>query len=485
MGAIKRPRSNNWRRDQAINSRETLINPLGRQRQITFRIRRNEMNENPTKPLTGATKPEPSNSITTSLSPAKAAVNRIGGVMKRISQTLFAICLLMLSASVSQAQPYQIISTESSVVGGDLSKTVTTVQFGNDPLNRFLISRVVKPVPNQAVRGVILLLPPLGSGFQNYEVGENGDYNNSFVAFFARRNFDVWGYSQRVQGLTAGTCESGAADCSAMAGWGLQTIVEDVAFIRQQIELAHPGRKPVVGGLSLGSIASLATINAHPGDYAGAMLIDGTIYDEDPVVRAINANFCAAMDNLLANGIFYDGQGGPGFKFLSFLASVDPNGLTPLPGFPPGFTNHRAFVAAMTAPPLSPLTPRPGFYNLAGSVGEDRFFFANESLVHANIAQFVDYTAIRTLRDLTCGLAGDQTFTGNLQNFAGPVIMFAAGHGFGTGMIDTAQLMTSAKVTLNFNEVYGHVDYVFSTNHLHEVEHPIFSWLLQEAFKQP
>jgi hypothetical protein len=143
-----------------------------------------------------------------------------------------------------------------------------------------------------------------------------------------------------------------------------------------------------------------------------------------------------------------------------------------------------AFVAALSAPPLSPLTPRPGFYNLAGSVAEDRFFYANEALVHANIAQFVDYTAIATLRDLSCGLAGDRSFTNNLQSFTGPVTMFAAGHGFGTGMLDTAQLMTSANVTLNFNEVYGHVDYVFSNEHLQEVEHPILNWLLQEVLEQ-
>jgi pimeloyl-ACP methyl ester carboxylesterase len=405
--------------------------------------------------------------------------------VKRIFYPLSAFCLLMLVSSVTHAQPYQIIGTESSLVAGDLNKTVTTVQVGTNSLDRFLISRVVKPVPNQALKGVILLLPPLGSGFQNYEVGENDDYNNSFVAFFARRGFDVWGYSQRVQGLAAGTCESGAADCSPMAGWGLQAIVEDVAFIRQQIQLVHPGSKPVVGGLSLGSIASIATINAHPDDYAGAMLIEGTIYDEDPAVRAINAIFCAAFDDLLANGVFYDGQGSPGFKLLSHLAKIDPNGLTPLPGFPPGFTNHRAFVAALSAPPLSPLTFRPGFYNLAGSVEEDRFFYANESLVQANIAQFVDYTATRTIRDISCGLAGDRTFTGNLESFTRPVIIFAGGHGFGAGMIDTAGLMTSADVTLNFNEVYGHVDYVFSTNHLHEVEHTILNWLIQKAFKMP
>ncbi|HJQ68638.1 MAG TPA: hypothetical protein VKA70_06685 [Blastocatellia bacterium] len=403
--------------------------------------------------------------------------------MKQLFYSLSAFCLLMLASSEGHAQPYQIISTQNSVVANNLNKTVTTVQVGNNPVNSFKFARVVKDVPSQAIKGTILLLPPLGSGFQNYEVGENDDYNNSFVAFFAQRNYDVWGYYQRVQGIVAGSCESGAVDCSAMAGWGLQTIVDDVAFIRQQIDLVHPGEKPVVGGLSLGSIAALATVNAHPNDYAGAILIDGTIHDLDAAVRATNANFCAAAENLLANGVFYDGQGGPGFKLLSQLAKNDPNGLTPLPGFPPGFTNHMVFVAALSATPLSPISPRPGFFNLAGSVAEDRFFYANELLVHANVAQFVDYTAIRTLRDLNCGLAGEQTFTGNLQNFARPVIMFGAGHGFGTGMIDTAQLMSSAEVTLNFKQAYGHVDYVFSTNHLQELEHPILHWLQKDAFK--
>src|SRR6186713_1819481 len=92
---------------------------------------------------------------------------------------------------------------------------------------------------------------------------------------------------------------------------------------------------------------------------------------------------------------------------------------------------------------------------------------------------FVDYTTTRSLRDLNCGLAGETTFTNNLGSFTGPVIMFAGGHGFGSAMTDTAQLMSSATITMNSRADYGHVDYMFSTNHLQELEHPIFNWLLQ------
>lgn len=404
--------------------------------------------------------------------------------VKHIYLVLFVAIQILFAAATGQAQPYQTVTSENSIVADDLSRTVTTVQSGDSPVNRFLMTTVTKVgLPNNAFKGVIFLLPPLGSGFQNYEAVDNGDYNSSFVAFFARRNFAVVGYSPRQWSLVAGSCESGAVDCSPMADWGLATISSDVSYMRQQIATQFPGLKVVIGGLSMGSIASMAAINAQTSDYAGAILIEGTLHDPDATVRAINANFCADFDTLLAAGVFYDGQSGPAVKALSQLAQVAPNEPVVFPGFPPGLTNHQAFVLALSAPPLSPLAPRPGYYNLAGNVTEDRFFYANESLVHANLATFFDYTPIRSLRDLNCGLAGETTFTNNLGSFNGPVIMFAANHGFGSAMFSTAQLMTSANVTINFQQEYGHVDYMFSNDHLHELEHPILSWLLQKPFK--
>ena len=403
--------------------------------------------------------------------------------LKPILFALFIATQLLLAAN-SQAQPYQTINTQNSIVADDLSRTVTTIQSGNNSLNRFQMTEVKKAgPPPEGLKGVILLLPPLGSGFQNYEATETGDYNDSFVAFFARRNFVVVGYSPRQQGLTAGSCESGAIDCSPMADWGLATVLSDVAFIRQQIGTQYPTLKTVIGGLSMGSVASIASLNAHPNDYAGAILIEGTIHDPDANVRAVNTNFCTNWDALLAGGVFYDGQNGAAIKALSQAAQAAPNAPNVFPGFPPGLTFHQAFVLALSAPPVSPLTPRPGYFNIAGSFVEDRFFYANEPLVHANLATFLDYVPLRLLRDLNCGLAGDATYTNNLGSFNGPVIMFAAGHGFGSAMFSTAQLMTSASVTINFKQEYGHVDYMFSTKHEQELEHPILTWLVQQPFK--
>jgi hypothetical protein len=210
-------------------------------------------------------------------------------------------------------------------------------------------------------------------------------------------------------------------------------------------------------------------------------MIEGSLYTTDAAERAVNAGFCSMFDGLLAAGAFYDGQGTPGFKLLSHLAEVAPNDPTPFPGFPPGFTNHRAWVAAMVAPPVGPTTPRAGYAFLAGSVEADGFTYADEALVHANIRGFVDYVATRTIRDVSCGLAGERTYSDNLGGFNGPVLMLAGGRGFGPEMLDTKALLTNASVTVDYREDYGHVDHVFSTKHMQEVEHPILAWLTREV----
>src|SRR6185295_10796015 len=106
--------------------------------------------------------------------------------MKQLSLHLCLLALLFCAGGVTHAQTYQIISTASSTVSNNVTKTVTTVQVGSNSLNRFLMTRVRKNIPNGDLKGTILLLPPLGSGFQNYEVGDAGDYDNSFAGFFAK-----------------------------------------------------------------------------------------------------------------------------------------------------------------------------------------------------------------------------------------------------------------------------------------------------------
>ena len=127
-------------------------------------------------------------------------------------------------------------------------------------------------------------------------------------------------------------------------------------------------------------------------------MIEGTLHDTDATVRGINANFCASFEGLLAAGIYYDGQNGPAFKFVNQLSQIAPNAPAMFPGFPPGITNHQAFILAMSAPPLSPVSPRPGYFNAAGNFLEDRLFFANELVFHDNVSGFNDYWQTRMFR---------------------------------------------------------------------------------------
>jgi pimeloyl-ACP methyl ester carboxylesterase len=390
-----------------------------------------------------------------------------------------------LPAWAQASGDYQIIAAESAIVGHHLTRTAATVQVGSDPLNRFEMVRVVRAEPPaHAQRGTILLLPPISAGFQNYEATADGDYAESFVAFFADRGYDVWGLSQRTQYLAAGACESGAADCTAMGSWGMATLLDDAGFVRAQIEAAHPGEKPAVGGVSLGSMAGIALIDAHPEDYAGAIFMEGAIYDADPADQAIAQGFCGLFDSLLSVGVYYDGQQLPGLKLLAQLATVDPRGPSPVPGFPAGFTNHQVFVGAMSAPGVGPLTPRPGYYFLAGDAQQDRFFYADDALARANVLAFVDYTALRMIRDVDCGLAGETTFTSRLADYHGPVFVNAGGHGFGPALLDTVERMTNARLTVNYVEAYGHMDHFFAADQRHVLEEPLLAWLRDEVFRR-
>jgi pimeloyl-ACP methyl ester carboxylesterase len=171
--------------------------------------------------------------------------------MKKIRMLALLTLLVVLMPTMAAAQgdfytDYQVISSVSQTIGG-LVRTVDIVQAGPNPIDKFEVVHVRHPDPSVR-RGSILLGPGLGTGFQLYENSDTPYYRDSFAGFFATRGFDVWGFSQRVQGLAAGTCESGAADCSVMAGWGLAQLAADAEYVRTRIVAENPGKRPVIGG---------------------------------------------------------------------------------------------------------------------------------------------------------------------------------------------------------------------------------------------
>ena len=74
--------------------------------------------------------------------------------MKRLFPLLCLLSFLFCASGAIHAQDYQIISTANSTVANNVTKTVTTVQVGNNPLNRFLMTRTRRNIPDHALQGL-------------------------------------------------------------------------------------------------------------------------------------------------------------------------------------------------------------------------------------------------------------------------------------------------------------------------------------------
>jgi len=400
--------------------------------------------------------------------------------MKTRPIALLVVIGLLLTAAQAMASDYTPIASTETRQPGRLVRTETTIQVGTDPLDRFKMIRLVKDVPVELLRGSIFFLPPLGTTFSFYEQrDECCGVGSSIAEFFALRNIDVYGYSPRFEGISAGSCEAGLVDCSAMAGWDLQSMVDDIAYIRSQIELLHPGTEIVAGGASLGGMLAFAVVNAYPDDYDGIFPWEGMLFSADPEVRELQQGYCADAEAQLAAGLVFDGVGANLFKEVAKLAELAPDGLTPIRLFPPQLTNHEVLVRNLSVPAPGPVSmPVPGYLQMNGSVDEDRLFFASEPRVFENIGRFNSYVPIVLVRDVACALAGvDDRHVAELGNFTGSVLAIGGGHGFGPYMHDQLDLLGSNDTRLLLEPAFGHIDHFMTRRHRDYVERPIYHWV--------
>ena len=406
--------------------------------------------------------------------------HRLPSRASRVALSATFLLIGLVVSAMASAMPV-IVATDQTQVG-PLNRTEWIVQDGLNPIDTFRMTRLARDTPVVNLRGALLLLPPLGSSFAIYEQRNPSRlFGTSVAEFFAVRGFDVWGYSPRFEGIPAGTCEAGVFDCSPMAGWGLQSMVDDIDFVRDQIELLNPGTEVVAGGLSLGGMLSIAVANADGPRYAGVIPWEGLLQSADPGVQALNAGYCAALEAQLMGGIIFDAVGNGVFKKVGQHAAEAPKGLTPIPLFPPFLTNRQVLVGGLTVPNPGPVSmPVPGFIQTAPSPGGDSFEFASQRRLLENILTgFNDYTPQATVRDFSCALAGsDTTHTVNLPSYTGHVLIIGGGRAFGGFANDQAAAFTNAaSVVQRIEPDFGHVDHFFTRFHRHFVEFPILLWL--------
>jgi hypothetical protein len=61
--------------------------------------------------------------------------------------------------------------------------------------------------------------------------------------------------------------------------------------------------------------------------------------------------------------------------------------------------------------------------------------------------------------------------------FRGDVLVYAEGFGFGQMMIDTANLMTRAQVTIDYHAEFGESDRYYNTHWVDNAVTPLVQWL--------
>jgi hypothetical protein len=263
-----------------------------------------------------------------------------------------------------------------------------------------------------------------------------------------------------------------------MGEWDVDASVDDALLATKLARLFNPA-KPVIGGFSAGSSSALAAVNRAPHRFSGVFMYEGTFYTEDPAIIAHNTGACATLETAIDNGSFYD----PSLAILGAvvnLAGSDPGGLSPLGVFPPGTTNQQAMLYVFSAPPPpGALSPTANFVRMIADFGTGEFVYSNQDRLTAIGPLFDNYGQLPALRDLACGLSGqDTSHVDNLDAFHGDVLMYVGGTGFGQAMLDTAGLFTHAdSLSINERPELGEADFYFHQDWEKAFYKPLEKWL--------
>jgi hypothetical protein len=387
-----------------------------------------------------------------------------------------AVWLCLLSGAKADSN-YHVSHVGIDHPSSTLVRTAFEIQQGSDPLNHFTAVRLRQNGLSHLGDPPLILLAPFAFPAEFWEL-TTSDYEDSFAAQIALAGYDVWLVDSRLADADPGECESGAVDCSAMAGWDQDLAIDDAMYVNKLVRAAHPAKKAVIGGLSGGSSTAIASVDRHPNAFAGLFAWEGSLYVADPTIRARNAAFCANDNAALAGGQIFD-PAVQGFKVLFQLAAAAPNDPSPIPVFPPGTTNLQALLFAFTLPDVNnPLNFTADFVRLVGDPFAATLTYSDLDRVLVWGPLVGNYAPIAFIRDSHCSMAGIETrWTDKLDRFRGPVLMFTEGLGFNVFMHDTAALMTRADVTIDFHPEFGESDRYFSTDRDTVALEPLLEWL--------
>jgi alpha-beta hydrolase superfamily lysophospholipase len=391
----------------------------------------------------------------------------------RISACVVSATLLLASAAAA-APRYSLVSSTSEMRDG-LQRAEWIVQSGRSELSRFTITAVRRPHGAlRFTRGTVILMPGGNANFELYEIAETR-YAESFAGALAQAGYLVLGYSPPTKGLTIESgCVTGTQDCSVAAGWGMAATLRNLEVLRLFARTLAPYHKPVIGGLSLGAMTTIAALNEHPQAYAGGILWEGMLTSDDPQVLSAAATLCANAKQALAAGVLFKGDEMPLFKLLLSLAQAAPDEASPIE---PTLTNRQLYVVAATSEQPLPAGLVPGYTLVMADASGFDFAFASDALVAQSIVSFNDLETQAMQRDYTCAIAGDETFTANLGAVEVPLFVVRAGHGFGPYMDDTLRRFGARSIVTVSEPEQAHADIAVSANRAKLLDAPLLAWL--------
>lgn len=389
---------------------------------------------------------------------------------------LWSLIAVMCAVTGASATPPHLVSVDVDFPAQGMVRTTLVFQEGQNPLNRFTVQRVRKVVLGQ--QRPFLLLSPFNASLQHYELSTRSTYKDSFIGNLAAHGIDVWALEDRLHPGTADACEPGSGnDCSVMATWGLHKRVEDATFTRQLILAATGGVQPIIGGNTGGGFAALAAVNAHPAHYRG-VYASGSIFSNDPSVRARNQAFCHTFTAQLAAGeVFFDGLSQ--FTPIVAAARTAPDDPSPLAV---GLTNFQFLLSLLSTPSvLGPNAFSDAYIFAAGDVESGALTYMQAEVFYRDFETFGTLISVRHFADIACGLAGDRTHTDNLAAFQGAVKLLGTGQALGPMLQDTAALFTSAssvEVVINPHDG-GEADnfLVADARRKHLTDHQLIPWI--------
>lgn len=368
---------------------------------------------------------------------------------------------------------HEVVASSTTSPAPLVEREAITVAFGEATFEQYDVVHVSTPWAHRPM----ILVTPVGIGTAWFETSTA--YSDTLLARLAYLGVDAWVVSPR-HGTSAtlpqGSCPGDPAapdpapvDCSAFGRWGLEDLVEDIAFVRDELLDSH--RDPTIGGHFTGAMVAMAAVNAEPDAYAGLVLWEGTLYTEIESTLGKNAGVC---DALSAVPEAYAADPTPATEALvTTLARTDPDGLSPFPqsALDPYFlvageaTNLELLRALFVVDNFALLDRvSDGIVFAIGTV-EDGFSLSDIGHVFRYVQSTpqATYVSLGLFADLACGLGGAPVHTSNLEAFEGDVLAIGSARGLDAELKDTLQAFSGARRrTGDFRGELGVHDLLFS-----------------------